>query len=170
MSTENWVKLIEDMERISEILRGAGKTIVTTNGSFDMMHLGHMGYLDQASKLGDNLVVLVNSDESVRGNKDPRRPIEPEEVRADSLTYLESVSYVVIFPQSTPLEYLERIRPNIHVKGGSFEPERIAEERALVESWGGRFLTLPFVGEFSTTRTIKTIVERYGAPLRAPEA
>ncbi len=141
-------------------LRRAGKRIVTTNGSFDLLHVGHLRFLRRAAKLGDALIVLLNSDGSIRKLKGPTRPILPQRARAEMLAELRCVSYVTIFHEDNPLRLLRRLKPDLHAKGGSWKPERLASERKLVESWGGRLKLFPMVGEHSTTRLIEEIAER----------
>ena len=114
-------------------LRRAGKRIVTTNGSFDLLHIGHIRFLERASKLGDALIVLLNSDASIRKLKGPTRPILPQRIRAEMMAALRSVSYVTVFDNDNPLALLRRIKPDVHAKGGSWKPERIAAEKKLVE-------------------------------------
>ncbi len=138
-------------------LRRAGRRIVTTNGSFDLLHVGHVRFLQQARGLGDVLIVLLNSDASIRRLKGPARPILPQRVRAEMMAALRCVDYVSLFNRDNPLFLLRRIRPDVHAKGGSWKPERIAAEKALVESWGGKLRLFPMIGDHSTTRLIERI-------------
>jgi rfaE bifunctional protein nucleotidyltransferase chain/domain len=138
-------------------LRRAGKRIVTTNGSFDLLHVGHVRFLQQASRLGDALIVLLNSDTSIRQLKGPGRPILPQRARAEMLAALRGVDYVTVFHDDNPLALLRRLKPDIHAKGGSWKPERIAAEKRLVESWGGKLKLFPMAGEHSTTELIERI-------------
>lgn len=156
------IKDIKELEKIALDFRGSGKTVVTVNGTFDVIHSGHLNLLEQAKKMGDYLFVLVNSDESVRGNKLPGRPIIRQEERAKMLAGLRAVDFVAIFPDSTPLNYLSRIRPHVHFKGGSYSLERTAEEKKLIESWGGRIEYTALIEGISTTEIIKRILETYG--------
>jgi rfaE bifunctional protein nucleotidyltransferase chain/domain len=142
------------LERLSAELRAAGKRIVTTNGCFDIVHWGHMHYLDEARRLGDCLFVAVNADATVRRQKGEGRPINPESRRALQLAALESVDYVTVFPQETPEAFLETVRPAIHVKGGDYLPENLPE-RAVVERFGGEVRCLGFVTGLSTTKLIE---------------
>ena len=105
---------------------------------------------------------MVNSDDSIQRNKGYGRPIIPETERARMLAGLRAVDYVVIFPEDKPLEYLTRIKPHIHVKGGSYNPKKIEEEQALVAGWGGRCKYFEFEAGLSTTKIIERIIERYG--------
>ena len=162
MAPEKRIRTIEDMEKIAKYLKEHGKKIVTTNGSYDILHAGHTGLLEKAKAEGDVLIMLLNSDDSIRqltleGIKPDNRPYIPEGQRAKMIASLESVDYVVIFPQDKPLEYLERIKGDIHVKGGSWVPERYREERELVSKWGGDYKIFSLEGQISTTNIVKKI-------------
>ena len=130
------------------------KRIVFTNGCFDILHRGHVTYLAEARKLGDLLIVGVNSDASVKRLKGPSRPINSEVDRAFVLLGLKSVDAVEVFTQDTPLELIKLIRPKILVKGGDWKIEQIVGG-AEVLSWGGQVLSLNFVDGFSTTSIIE---------------
>ncbi len=138
-----------------------GNVVVTTNGCFDVLHLGHLRYLQAARQLGDLLVVAVNSDSSVRELKGENRPLVPEDERAEMLAGLECVDYVVIFSESTPIELLSELKPNIHVKGGDYKLEQLVE-RKVVEKNGGKVIVGLNVPGKSTTNLIDVICERYG--------
>jgi len=153
------IKTIKELAEIIEKEKFDGKIIVTTNGSFDIVHLAHLRFLEKAKSFGDILIVLLNSDISVRRNKGDKRPIISEQERAEFLTYLTPVDYVTIFREDKPLELLSYLKPSIHVKGGSYIPERIQEEKGLVESYGGVFRTIGLETEYSTTNLIKKILE-----------
>ena len=153
------IKTIDEIEKIVNELRELDKIIVTTNGSFDILHSAHINFLKKAKNLGDILIVLINSDESVRRNKGSKRPIIPENERAYILSELKSVDYVVIFSQDKPLEYLERIKPNIHVKGGSWIEERIKEEKELMKKLGGVFKLFELEEGYSSTKIIDEIIK-----------
>lgn len=141
-------------------LRRAGKRIVTTNGSFDLLHVGHVRFLQRASELGDVLIVLLNSDRSIRKLKGPGRPILPQRIRAEMMVALRGVGYVTIFDDDNPLSLLRKIRPEVHAKGGSWKPERVAAEKRLIESWGGKLRLFPMVGDHSTTKLIEKVTQR----------
>src|SRR3990172_1047947 len=130
-------------------LRRERKRIVFTNGCFDLLHLGHVEYLRQARKLGDLLIVGINSDASVKRLKGKARPVLPQIDRSRILAALESVDYAVIFPEDTPLELLKRIKPDILVKGGDYSADNIVGGR-FVRSYGGRVKTIPLVKGKST--------------------
>lgn len=128
---------------------------VTVNGCFDILHVGHLRFLAEARRLGDFLTVLINNDASVARYKGATRPVFPERFRAAALQALVSVDEVLIFPGDNPLDEIRQLRPAIHVKGGSYEPERVRQERELVESWGGQLVCTPLVDGFSTTHFIQ---------------
>ena len=130
---------------------------VFTNGVFDLMHRGHIACLAEARQLGDRLVVGINSDASARTlDKGPDRPMNHEGDRAFQIAALESVDAVVIFSEPTPIALLTRLRPAVYVKGGDYDMSQLAET-ALVRSWGGHAVALPFVDGFSTTSLMDRI-------------
>ncbi|MFP4356259.1 MAG: D-glycero-beta-D-manno-heptose 1-phosphate adenylyltransferase [Phycisphaerae bacterium] len=134
--------------------RRNGETIVFTNGCFDLLHMGHVRYLQQARELGTCLIVATNSDDSVRRLKGPARPIIEQAERAEMLGSLECVDFVTVFGEDTPEDLLELIRPDVLVKGGTTE---YVVGRDIVERYGGRVLTLPAVEGLSTTKIIERI-------------
>ena len=150
-----------ELSTILQQLKSEGNVIVTTNGCFDVLHLGHLRYLQAARQLGDLLVVAINSDASVRELKGENRPLIPEDERAEMLAGLECVDYVVIFPELTPIELLSELKPNIHVKGGDYKLEQLVE-REVVEANGGKVIVGLNVPGKSTTNLIDVICERYG--------
>ena len=128
-----------------------------TNGVFDVLHRGHVTYLQQARALGAALVVAVNSDASARQlGKGPQRPLNNEMDRALVIAALQAVDHVVLFDEATPCEMIERIRPDVYVKGGDYDVDRLRETE-LVRSWGGRAVAIPFVDGYSTTRLVERI-------------
>ena len=137
-------------------LQRAGKKVVFTNGCFDLLHIGHVRYLQEARELGDALVVGVNSDASVRRLKGPGRPLTPAPERAEILAALECVDFVTIFGAATPLQLIRALRPDILVKGGDWPVDRIVG-REVVQARGGQVVAIPFVKNRSTTRTIGKI-------------
>ena len=145
---------------IVQQLKADGKVVVTTNGCFDVLHVGHLRYLQAAQALGDILVVGVNSDDSVRVLKGENRPLVPADERAEMLAGLGCVDYVTIFPELDPIDLLSAIKPSIHVKGGDYTIERVIEREA-VESNGGKVIVGLNVPGKSTTDLIETIRERY---------
>lgn len=133
------------------------RPLVFTNGVFDVLHRGHVTYLAQARALGAALLVAVNSDASARAlGKGPDRPLNRELDRALVVAALQSVDHVVLFDEPTPCELIERIRPDVYVKGGDYDVDRLREAE-LVRSWGGRAVALPFVGGYSTTQLVERI-------------
>ncbi len=133
------------------------RPVVFTNGVFDVLHRGHATYLAQARGLGASLVVAVNTDASARRlGKGPERPLNGEHDRALLLAALASVDLVTWFDEDTPVQLLGELRPDIYVKGGDYDMERLAET-ALVRSWGGRAVAIPFVDGYSTTALVQRI-------------
>jgi len=157
----NKVKTREELKAEVRKARSQGKTIVTTNGCFDILHVGHLRYLQAAKQLGDVLIVAINSDESVRAIKGDKRPLVPEDERAEMLAALECVNYVMIFPELDPIQLLKDLRPDIHVKGGDYTPDQVIE-RETVKSIGAELRLMPGVPGKSTSNLIELIVERYG--------
>jgi rfaE bifunctional protein nucleotidyltransferase chain/domain len=146
----------EKLKERLDILKGEGKTIVFTNGCFDIIHAGHVRYLTEAKKLGDILVLALNSDSSVKVIKGDERPIVPEEERAIVVGSLESVDYVTLFDEETPLRLIEYLRPHILVKGGDWDEESVVG-RDAVRQWGGAVVIIPEVKGASTTNIIEKI-------------
>lgn len=145
--------------RQSPLNKTGGGALVTVNGCFDILHVGHLRFLEEARTMGDSLTVLINSDASVAKYKGPTRPVFPELFRKAALKSLAAVDEVMIFPQDNPLEAIQRLSPRIHVKGGSYESDRVKQERELLESWGGRLVCTPMVEGFSTTHYIKKALQ-----------
>lgn len=137
----------------------AGRTVVFTNGCFDLIHAGHVRAFETAKALGDILVVGVNSDASVRRLKGEARPIVPEAERAEVVAALRPVDYVVIFDEDTPIPTIEALRPDIHVKGGDYRADDLPET-PVVRAYGGRVVMAPFVEGLSTTDIVRRIEER----------
>ncbi len=130
---------------------------VFTNGVFDVLHRGHVMYLEQARMLGASLIIALNTDASARRlGKGPDRPLNNEMDRACVIAALASASLVSWFDEDTPLQLIERVRPDILVKGGDYDMDKLAET-ALVKSWGGQALALPFVTGYSTTALVQKI-------------
>jgi rfaE bifunctional protein nucleotidyltransferase chain/domain len=133
------------------------RPLVFTNGVFDVLHRGHVTYLAQARALGAALLVAVNSDASARAlGKGPDRPLNGELDRAMVIAALQAVDHVVLFDEPTPCELIERIRPDVYVKGGDYDVDRL-READLVKSWGGHAVAIPFVSGYSTTRLVERI-------------
>ncbi len=137
-------------------LRKQGKTIVTTNGCFDILHVGHVRYLNKAKSFGDVLIVALNSDKSVKSIKGENRPINNENDRAEVLSALRSVDYVVLFDEDSPVNLLLQIKPDVHTKGADYTIETLPEAKAIIEA-GGRIEFISFVEGKSTTSIIDKI-------------
>jgi len=137
-------------------LRAAGRTVVFTNGVFDLLHVGHLRYLQQARELGDALIVGLNSDRSVRANKGESRPVTPEAERAEILEALACVDGVVVFDEETPHDLIAAIQPDVLVKGADWAEDAIVG-RDLVEARGGRVVRVPLEAGKSTTAIIEYI-------------
>ncbi|WP_026550891.1 PfkB family carbohydrate kinase [Arthrobacter sp. Br18] len=140
-----------DALNVARRTREAGGTVVATGGCFDLLHAGHARTLAAARRLGDCLIVCLNSDSSVRGLKGESRPIMGEEDRAELLAALECVDAVLVFDESTPEDAIARLRPDIWVKGGDYAAKDLPEAK-LVSSWGGRTVTVPYIPARSTTK------------------
>jgi glycerol-3-phosphate cytidylyltransferase len=139
-------------------LKAEGKRVVFTNGVFDILHVGHLRYLQQARALGDALFVGVNADASVRRlNKGPERPINPQDERAELLLGLKCVDAVCIFEEDTPIELLQALRPSIHCKGGDYASPDALPETPIVRAFGGDVVILPLVPGRSTTNVVKKL-------------
>ncbi|MCB0393380.1 MAG: D-glycero-beta-D-manno-heptose 1-phosphate adenylyltransferase [Bdellovibrionales bacterium] len=136
-----------------EALKAAGKTVVFTNGCFDLLHVGHVRYLKEAKSLGDKLFVGLNTDASVKKLKGESRPIQNESDRAEILSSLECVDFVCLFAEETPIQLIHEVRPDFLVKGGDWKRESIVGYD-FVESYGGVVKSLPFVEGRSTTNII----------------
>jgi rfaE bifunctional protein nucleotidyltransferase chain/domain len=143
-------------------LRAAGKQIVFTNGVFDLLHLGHLRYLQRARALGDALIVGVNSDRSVRANKGPGRPITPQHERAELLEALTCVDATVIFDEDTPLDLIGALQPDILVKGADWAEDAIVG-RDVVEARGGKVVRMAIEPGYSTTALVQKIKRSGGA-------
>ena len=138
-----------------------GRKVVFTNGVFDLLHLGHVTYLQEARKKGDLLVVGLNSDASVRRIKGPLKPLLPVEERAEMLLALACVDYTTFFEEDDPYNIIKILRPDVLVKGGDWAIDKMIGGD-LVQSWGGQVLNIPVVEGRSTTNLIQMVRERYG--------
>lgn len=142
-----------------ETEKSAGKILVTNNGSYDIMHLGHIEGLFYAKSLGDILIVGVNSDASVKAYKGPKRPINDEHMRTRMLAALSCVDYVFTFDETVPMPWLEKIQPQIHTNGAEYGEDCI--ERPTVEAHGGKVVLLPMVEGYKTSAIIQKILDVY---------
>jgi len=151
-------KIVSQDELIPLIAREKrnGRRVVFTNGCFDLLHPGHVRCLAEARALGDLLVVAINSDSSVRGNKGPERPLVPQNDRAEVLAALSSVDYVTIFDEPTPRDLIARVLPSVLVKGADWAPNEVVG-REQVEAAGGRVISIPLAPGYSTTRLLQKI-------------
>jgi rfaE bifunctional protein nucleotidyltransferase chain/domain len=154
-------KLLSTQQAVERMADGSWpKPLVFTNGVFDILHRGHVTYLDEAAQLGGTLVVGVNSDASAkRLGKGPDRPLNTAADRAALLAALDSVTAVVVFDEDTPLEIIGQLRPDIIVKGGDYQMQVLPETK-LVESWGGKAVAIPFEFARSTTHLVEKIRQR----------
>lgn len=150
-NTEKKILNAEDLQR-----RGVTGDMVFTNGCFDILHPGHVDYLQRARAMGSCLVVGLNSDASVRRLKGPTRPINDQHSRAFVLAALACVDYVVIFEEDTPYELIKAVRPKVLVKGGDWSVDKIIG-RDLVEQDGGKVFSIPLLGGYSTTAIVERI-------------
>jgi D-beta-D-heptose 7-phosphate kinase/D-beta-D-heptose 1-phosphate adenosyltransferase len=154
------VKARRELLRIINDLKAEGKRIVFTNGCFDLLHIGHVRYLEKAKALGDVLVIGVNSDASVRKLKGLKRPILPEAERAEILSGLGCVDYITLFDEMDPLKLITSLRPNVLVKGGDWTKEQTVGKE-VVERSGGKVVIIPFVKGASTSTLVETILKKY---------
>lgn len=150
---------LDEIEKISKSAREKHRTIVTSNGCFDILHSGHVEYLEGASKLGDILIIGINSDSSVKKIKGNDRPVNSEKDRASIMASLGFVDYCVIFNEDTPVELLKIIKPDIHVKGGDYNADDIIEKKTVEEN-GGIIKILPLVQGYSTTGILKRLSKK----------
>ncbi len=153
------LKSSTEIKKIAARLKRKGKKIVFTNGCFDILHYGHIKYLEKCRKLGDILVIGLNSDSSVRKIKGKNRPVTGQKERAAILASLEFVDYITIFSDATPVKLINMITPQILAKGGDWRKNEIVGG-AHVKKKGGRVVTIPFVRGYSTTRILKRIDKR----------
>jgi D-beta-D-heptose 7-phosphate kinase/D-beta-D-heptose 1-phosphate adenosyltransferase len=158
--TDLKIKQRDALKVLLDDKRQRGKTIVFTNGCFDLLHVGHVKYLQKARQLGDLLVLGLNSDASIRRLKGPKRPLIDQEERAHILAALDCIDYVVIFDEDTPLELISVLRPHVLVKGGDYTPEGVVGKE-IVESYGGRVELIRFVDGKSTSNIIEKILQQY---------
>ncbi len=157
MNPPAFLKKIATREDAQARVSALPRPVVFTNGVFDVLHCGHATYLAQARQLGASLVVALNTDASARClGKGPERPLNREQDRAALMAALESVSLVTWFDENTPLELIAELRPDVLVKGGDYDMDKLAET-AVVKAYGGRALAIPFVDGYSTTALVTKI-------------
>lgn len=164
VNAQRRIKSADDIAAIIATEKQAGKTIVTTNGVYDFLHAGHLEYLEQARALGDMLVVILNTDDSVRRIKGPTRPINQQQDRALVMAGLRCVDYVTFFDESDPSAILDRLKPSIHAKGGDYDPEKMPET-AIIRKNGGDVRILGLKPGYSNSyqfAKIKEAIEHEG--------
>ena len=149
----------KDIEKFCEVLRKGGKKVVFTNGCFDILHAGHVTYLEKARSFGDCLVLGLNTDASVRANKGPSRPINSEQDRAKVVGALRAVDYVVLFGEQTAETLIAKVKPDVYVKGGDYTLDTLPEA-SIVQSYGGHVEFVQMVAGRSTTRIIDKISQQ----------
>ena len=152
------VKTREELVKIVKKLKSEGKIIVTTNGTYDILHVGHTKLLNTAKSFGDILILAINTDDSTKRYKGPTRPINNETDRVELVANLSAVDYVVLFDEDTPKELLDKLKPNIHVKGGDYKPNALIESN-IVRKHGGEIKIVKLVEGKSSTNTITKIME-----------
>lgn len=153
------IKNEKELLPLIDQLKQDGKKIVMTNGCFDLLHVGHVRYLQEAKQLGDVLVVAVNSDLSTKTIKGPQRPLVPQQERAEILAALSCIDFVILFEELDPLRLIQLLLPNFLVKGGDWQADRIVG-RDVVEKAGGQVLSIPLTPGRSTSSLIKEILKR----------
>lgn len=159
MNTRKKIITLEALKRKTVELRRQGKIIAFTNGCFDILHAGHVRYLEQAHHGSRVLIVGLNSDSSIREIKGPQRPVVPEKARAAVLAALACVDYVTIFDEETPARVIGVLKPDVLIKGADWKGKEVAGSD-IVRRYGGRVEYIPYVPGFSTTRMIQTIYRR----------
>jgi D-beta-D-heptose 7-phosphate kinase/D-beta-D-heptose 1-phosphate adenosyltransferase len=148
---------IDELERHLYTFKFFGKKVVFTNGCFDIIHPGHIYYLNQARSLGDVLIVGLNSDGSVKSlNKGQERPIHPQDKRSEVLASLICVDYICIFDEETPFELIKKVKPDILVKGGDYTIDKIVGAD-FVQSYGGKVEIIPYLDGYSTTNILNKL-------------
>jgi rfaE bifunctional protein nucleotidyltransferase chain/domain len=162
------IRTLNEIMQSRARLREIGKKVVFTNGCFDILHVGHVRYLNEARSFGDALIVAINSDRSVREIKGESRPVVPEMDRAEVIASLACVDYVLIFDDPTPKEVIDAIVPDVLVKGADWGISEIVG-RDTVENAGGRVLNIRLVEGSSTTQIIQSVLERFGGA-KKPES
>lgn len=158
MTINQKIKTLNELIKIVQKLKSQNKKIVTTNGVFDILHLGHVKYLEAAKKLGDVLIVGINTDASVKQLKGDKRPINSEKSRAGVLAALESVDYVFLFSDKNPKKWVGELKPNVHVKAADYKMSQIIE-KDVVEKNGGKIVLAKVEKNYSSTSIINKIIE-----------
>ncbi len=152
-----------ELQPLGESLRADGRRVVFTNGHFDLLHVGHLRYLQEAARLGDILIVGVNDDATTAARKGPGRPILPERERAELVAGLDCVAYATVFHEMTAERAVQLLRPDVYVKGGDYgHGGSPLPEAAIVESYGGQVVIIPLIPGRSTTAIVAAIREGRG--------
>ena len=159
--TMNKILTWEELKKVVDLRRKEGRTIVFTNGCFDILHVGHVQYLQEARKMGDLLILGMNSDASVRAIKGEKRPLVPQAERAEVIASLTTVDYVTLFDETTPLRLIEYLQPDCLVKGGDWKEASVVGGE-LVRAWGGKVIIIPLTKGASTTNLVEKILQVYG--------
>lgn len=146
----------EDIRALIDVIHHSGKTVVTTNGCFDILHVGHVRYLEKTKSFADYLIVLLNSDKSVRSIKGPSRPVNNENDRAEILSALRCVDYVVLFDEDSPRDLLDEMKPDVYTKGADYTMDTLPEADIMKKN-GTRVEFIDFVEGKSTTKTIEKL-------------
>jgi len=154
------IKTVEQLKKITARLKSEGRRIVFTNGCFDILHYGHVKYLQDARRKGDALIVALNSDASVRRIKGDKRPLVNQKDRARIIASLASVDFVTLFNEDTPLKVIQALKPSILVKGADWKKNTIVG-KDIVTRYGGKVTTITFVKNYSTTNLIRKIAETF---------
>jgi D-glycero-beta-D-manno-heptose 1-phosphate adenylyltransferase len=159
------IKSLQQLKKIVKLIKLQGKTVVLANGCFDLLHVGHIRYLEASKKLGDVLIVAINNDQSMRAIKDPQRPIIRGKARAEIVAALSAVDYVVLFGEAKVDQVLLALQPDIQAKGTDYTVGTVPE-RAIVASYGGRVAITGDKKNHATKDLIKTIIQAYKKGLR----
>ncbi|MCD6459588.1 D-glycero-beta-D-manno-heptose 1-phosphate adenylyltransferase [bacterium] len=154
------IKSIDDVKPILATIKNNGKKIIFTNGCFDLLHIGHIRYLNECKKAGDILVIGINTDESIKQNKGDLRPITPLAERCELLAALEMVDFVVPFNEKTPADIIKTLKPDVLIKGADYSLDNIVGKDDVL-SWGGSVFTIPLIKGKSTKNIIRKIVDLY---------
>jgi D-beta-D-heptose 7-phosphate kinase/D-beta-D-heptose 1-phosphate adenosyltransferase len=153
------IQNLKDLIKIRQNLKRAGKKVIFTNGCFDLLHSGHISLFRRAKKLGDVLIVALNTDASVRKIKGPSRPIFPLKERLEVLEAIEAVDYLTWFPEETPQKIIAALVPDVLVKGGDWKPEQVVGKKE-VETAGGQVVIIPYLRGHSSSAIIKKVLRR----------
>jgi D-glycero-beta-D-manno-heptose 1-phosphate adenylyltransferase len=156
----NSLKSLDEILSLRKEFKSANKKVVFTNGCFDIVHAGHIDYLNKAKKLGDVLIVGVNSDISVKKIKDRKRPIIPEKERVLIVSNLKPVDYVVVFDEETPENLINKIIPDVLVKGADWDIDKIVGKDTVLKN-GGEVKSIEFIIQQSTSKIIESIISKY---------